>query len=216
MKKCIKCDNDNDNDNEFNDININLCKKCLKKEKNNKYLREYRKRDYVKKKNAKSYKEYRLKNLDKVKAINKKSYDLNKHKYIKNKRAYDNKRIKSNPSFKLRKSLSNRIYLALKGNKKFSILKYLPYSIEELKFHLEKQFEPWMNWNNWSVYDPQTWDDKDSLTWKWQIDHIIAQIYTPYTSMEEENFKKCWALSNLRPYSAKLNVTERHKRNVKN
>lgn len=39
----------------------------------------------------------------------------------------------------------------------------------------------------------------------------------PYTSMEDENFQKCWALSNLRPLSAKQNNSDgvrriRHKK----
>jgi hypothetical protein len=58
--------------------------------------------------------------------------------------------------------------------------------------NLEKQFEPWMNWQNHGVY--KNWDDNDQSTWTWQIDHIIPQSDLPYTSMEDENFKKCWAL----------------------
>ena len=55
-------------------------------------------------------------------------------------------------------------------------------------------------------------------TWTWQIDHIILRADLLYTSMEDENFKKCWALSNLRPYSAKQNILDgtnriRHKGN---
>lgn len=34
---------------------------------------------------------------------------------------------------------------------------------------------------------------------------IIPQSCFSYTNMNEENFKKCWTLDNLRPYSAKLN-----------
>jgi hypothetical protein len=62
-----------------------------------------------------------------------------------------------------------------------------------------------MNWDNQGAYNSKTWDDNDKSTWKWQLDHIIPQSDLPYTSMQDENFKKCWALSNLRPYSAKQN-----------
>ena len=63
-----------------------------------------------------------------------------------------------------------------------------------------------MNWQNKGSYRVKTWDDNDQTTWKWQIDHIIPQSDLPYTSMEDDNFKKCWALENLRPLSAKQNI----------
>jgi len=78
--------------------------------------------------------------------------------------------------------------------------------MQELKNHIEKQFKPWMNWNNRGPYKINEWNDNDPTTWTWQIDHIIPQAKLPYTSMDDENFKKCWALENLRPLSAKLNL----------
>lgn len=122
--------------------------------------------------------------------------------------ALQKKRRVENPEVRLRHNVSVVIRQALKKDKKFSILKFLPYSFEELKAHLEKQFEPWMTWNNYGVYDIGVWDDNDQATWTWQLDHIIPQSDLPYTSMEDNNFKKCWALENLRPYSAKLNIVE--------
>ena len=69
-----------------------------------------------------------------------------------------------------------------------------------------------MTWENHGVYNLNTWDDNDQSTWKWNIDHIIPQSKLPYTSMEDDNFKKCWALENLRPYSAKQNIIDGNKR----
>ena len=74
-----------------------------------------------------------------------------------------------------------------------------------------------MNWSNNGVFNSKTWDDNDPTTWTWQLDHIIPQSDLPYTSMEDENFKKCWALNNLRPLSAKINCIDgatrrRHKK----
>jgi len=57
-------------------------------------------------------------------------------------------------------------------------------------------------------YNILTWNDKDYTTWTWQLDHIIPRSNLPYSSMTDENFKKCWALENLRPYSAKLNLLD--------
>jgi hypothetical protein len=69
-----------------------------------------------------------------------------------------------------------------------------------------------MNWNNYGIYYTNLWNDNDPSTWVWNIDHIIPQSKLPYTSMEDDNFKKCWALDNLRPYSAKQNIIDGNKR----
>ena len=89
-----------------------------------------------------------------------------------------------------------------------SIIKYLPYSIKELKCYLENKFESWMTWNNWGAYNKYTWIDNDQSTWTWNIDHIIPQSNLPYSLMTDDNFKKCWSLDNLRPLSAKQNVLD--------
>ena len=65
-----------------------------------------------------------------------------------------------------------------------------------------------MTWDNYGIYRASMWVDNDPSTWVWQIDHIIPQAKFSYTSMDEENFQKCWALSNLRPLSAKQNVID--------
>ena len=65
-----------------------------------------------------------------------------------------------------------------------------------------------MNWNNHGTYNPKTWDDNDQSTWKWQLDHIIPHSTFKYTSFNDSEFKKCWALENLRPYSAKQNIID--------
>lgn len=81
----------------------------------------------------------------------------------------------------------------------------MEYTLQDLKSHIEKQFEPWMNWNNQGKYDAKTWDDNDQSTWAWQLDHIIPNATFTYSSTNDESFKKCWSLDNLRPLSAKQN-----------
>lgn len=118
----------------------------------------------------------------------------------------------ADPSYKLRALLSKRIWQALKENggskAGVSFIKIFSYSMDDLKIYLEGLFEPWMTWNNHGNYIPKTWDDNDQSTWTWQIDHIIPHSTFHYTSMEDEEFKKCWALSNLRPLSAKQNIID--------
>jgi hypothetical protein len=175
--------------------------------------------DKVKERDRKSYikraakikvwkKIYRAKNKAKIAA-----YDLRRslsHKPQKNRymRKYIKERKAKDPSFKLRMNVSAAVFKAINGNggtKKGSSIAHLPYPISELRTHIEKQFEPWMTWNNYGKYDPKTWNDNDSSTWTWQLDHIIPHSKFNYTSLTDDSYKQAWALSNLRPYSAKLN-----------
>ncbi len=130
-------------------------------------------------------------------------------------RGYYKERYANDPAFKCRSLISKDIRLALKKQGKSksrrSCLGFLQYTVEELKAHIEKQFDIWMSWNNHGNYNPQTWNDDDSSTWRWQLDHIIPQSKLLYCSMEDENFKKCWALENLRPLSAKENIKKGNK-----
>ena len=119
---------------------------------------------------------------------------------------------KHTPFYKIRSHISGMINFYLKkqhsDKNNQSCIEYLSYSITELIHHLESLFEPWMSWENRGKYNKNTWNDNDKSTWTWQIDHIIPQSILLYTSMEDENFKKCWALENLRPYSAKQNCID--------
>jgi len=183
-------------------------KKQFYKNNQNK-LKEYRilnkdhKREYLKL--------YRSNNKEKIVLSNKKYKQNNKFKinyFFKNKRIND-------PIFKLRTytSVSIGMMLKLNGSSKRgnSILNHLCYSFQELKEHLEKQFEPWMTWKNWGKYSYDSWNDNDESTWQWNIDHIIPHSKFEYTSMQDQSFKDCWALSNLRPLNAKQNILKSNK-----
>lgn len=190
---------------------------------------QYRKRYYQKHKEEiiNKSKQYNLNNKEK-RSLYIKEYGKKNRKILTEKnREYQRKRrslipkkirIKKGPSpfSRLKKRISNAIFCSLRkrgGSKQGKCRKYyLPYSMEELRKHLEDHFELWMNWGNWGVYNPKTWDENDSLTWTWQIDHIIPHSKFNYKSLEDPDFKKCWGLGNLRPYSAKLNVIERDRR----
>lgn len=142
---------------------------------------------HVKEYKSQYTKEYYSKNKDKINEYHK--------NYIKNK--YEN-----NIDFRLRICISKSISHHVKKNTE-SCLKYLPYTIEELRKHLESQFESWMDWDNYGRVS------NNRKTW--QIDHIIPQSALPYFSMSDENFKKCWALENLRPLEAIANIKKSNK-----
>lgn len=119
-----------------------------------------------------------------------------------------NKR-KADASFRVKESVSSRIFQALRGRKLGApTFNHLGYSIDALKTHLESLFEPWMSWNNWGRYNVNTWKDDDSSTWTWQIDHIIPHSKFQYSSMADSSFKECWSLANLRPLSSKENLSK--------
>lgn len=166
-------------------------------------------------------KKYRLNNNGKVSNYNKK-YRIENKDFVRSvQNNYHLNRKKTDPSFKLRYNVSGCIRNMIirnggsKGGK--STTKYLDFTFEQLKNHLDSLLESWMNWDNYGMYNPKTWDDNDSSTWTWNIDHIIPQSDLPYNSMDHPNFKKAWSLSNLRPLSAKQNCIEgasriRHKK----
>lgn len=122
-----------------------------------------------------------------------------------------NKRV-NNPTFRIMSHISRLISFMLKstGGSKLgnSIRDFVGWNNFELKNHIEKQFASWMNWNNYGKYNHKIWKDDDIATWTWQLDHIIPRSDLPYTNMDDENFKKCWSLNNLRPLSAKQNILD--------
>lgn len=182
-KKCKLCDRDR------------VLKKSYRYKSNNRSKIAAKQRDY--------HKQNKRSDSDTKKIWYQQNKDLVKKRVKKN--LY--KRRKTDAMFKLKESISRRISDAINKNHN-SIRKFLPYSMRELKAYLESLFEPWMTWDNYGIYRVDTWDDNDSSTWTWQVDHIIPHSKFRYTSMEDREFKDCWALKNLRPYSAKQNVID--------
>ena len=91
------------------------------------------------------------------------------------------------------------MYKSIKRNPNYSRghwQKYVGYTVQELVKHIESKFEDWMSWDNYG---------------KWHIDHIKPKSLFNYTSFFDEDFKKCWALSNLQPLEAIENIKKRNK-----
>lgn len=167
--------------------------KCLKQKK--KYYQNN------KDKILNDVKQYSKNNIDKIleyRLIHKEKFAEYSKEYL---RKYKRNRRKTDPVYRLRCNFSGMINKALKKSNSSkdgrSSIKYLPYSIAELKVHLEKQFNEHMSWENHGTY--------------WQIDHIYPQSLLPYSSMDDDNFKKCWSLENLRPLESILNLKKGNK-----
>ena len=130
------------------------------------------------------------------------------HSYVTSKkyRAKYRQKRKLDPAWKLRKNVSVAIANSLRTNKEYSCFDKLPYTVKQLKHHLESQFEDWMSWDNWGPIADYTSEKP-----VWNIDHIIPQSKLIYESLDDKNFEKCWALNNLRPLDAVENIRKSNK-----
>lgn len=90
-----------------------------------------------------------------------------------------------NPIQKLARKTNASLRRSLKGiRKEKPTFMILGYSKEELALHLESQFTEGMTWENQG---------------KWHIDHIRPVDSFIFDSTDHPDFKKCWALNNLKP-----------------
>lgn len=192
---CLACDGE---------INKARCKKNYQEKWDER--KEYRERN---KERLKQYDmEYRAANKEQLQA----KRDARRPQAQTRINEWQRERRKNDPAFKIRGLVSHAIWSALNSRysskQDQSCLEFLPFTISELLTHLESQFEPWMNWDNHGKYRRDLWNDDDSTTWTWQIDHIVPHSTFQYASMQDESFQQCWALSNLRPLAAKQNVVD--------
>jgi hypothetical protein len=80
----------------------------------------------------------------------------------------------------------------------------LGYTQNDLINHFQNLMEPWMNWEN-------NITPKGGIGDGWHMDHIIPISKFSYSSINDEQFKLCWALSNLRPIRWKDNLKKSNK-----
>ena len=100
------------------------------------------------------------------------------------------RRLQSRPDLKVRKNLSTRLCIALKGKKNWrSVIEYIGCSVDYLSAYLEARFSKGMTWDNYGSY--------------WQVDHIVP--CAAFDHSDEEQVKKCWHFSNLQPLTSSEN-----------
>jgi len=209
-------------------IKKNIIKKITKckKEYNQKHKEEISKNQkqyYEENKNEilKYAKEYREENKKEIAYYQKQYYQENKKTVNKNTSEYIKNRRKNDPIYKFMRNISREVNYMLKGKKAGKPTKnLLPFTTEQIMDHMEMWFKKpgneWMNWGNQGVYNVDKWDDNDSSTWKWQLDHETPVSHFDIKNLEhpenDKDFLKCWDLSNLRPLSAKQNISEGNRR----
>lgn len=100
----------------------------------------------------------------------------------------------NNPSVALRRNISAQMGKAIREQKRgLSWEKILGYTLNDLIEHLESLFCPGMNWKNYSKTG-------------WHIDHIRPLSSFTISSIDDSDFRECWALGNLQPLWAKDNL----------
>lgn len=173
-------------------------------------------RSYCKKCNTQSTKEWTVCNREKVNKSSKKYYSNNKDKHYKLTKKYKkenaetvklktnktlNEKYKNDKTYNLNVKIATSMRRALKGNKKGRKWEELVgYSVSELILHIEKLFTKDMSWDK-------------LIDGKIHIDHIISKSSFVYTNSEDEEFKNCWALTNLQPLWAVDNMKKHNKLN---
>lgn len=115
------------------------------------------------------------------------------------------KRWETSPQYRIRSMMSSGIRSALKkrgtskANRTWTRL--VDYTLTELCEHLERYFTSDMTWENYGSY--------------WHIDHIRPQSWFRYETTDDPEFKLCWALSNLQPLEARINMSKGNRREGK-
>ncbi len=149
--------------------------------------------------NSEHMKTYRKNNI--TKAIKKRYYEKNKDKVKDYSKQYNKERKAKDPLYKLTTGLRSRISMLIK-QKGFTRMSktqtILGCSFTDFKNHLENQFKPWMNWNNYGLYNGQ-------LNYGWDIDHM--KPLSSATTIDE--LHELCHYTNLQPLCSHIN------RNVK-
>lgn len=177
MKTCSKCKQSFP----LSEMRNMYCKSC-KSEYQKEYVKSNKKKILENNRewfnNNKEYsREYRKQNVDSIRE---------------QQRNYNRNRRNTDPLYKLSRNVRNLIYQSI--NKKGFIKSIrtesiLGCSLNEFHHHIELQFEPWMNWDNWGgkiVTESNT---------SWDIDHIIPID----TAKTEEDVVRLNHYTNLRP-----------------
>lgn len=174
------------------------CKLCQKeyssdpevKERKKEYYKEYYSDPEAKKKRRQAVRKHRAKpgSTERIREYNQRpEIKKRRNEYQKNKRRIDEQ-------YKLAATLRARIYYAVNnGQKVGSAVRDLGCSIEELKIHLEAQFQPGMSWDNWTLDG-------------WHIDHI--KPLSSFDLTDREQFLEACRYTNLQPLWAKDNLSK--------
>jgi len=174
------------------------CKRCILDDQKQRYRDNYASRLKTLERN----KVWKQKNPEKHKNIVIAVEKKRKTKECRKEQLKNNQRKRRlNPIRRMRNNVSRQVIHGLKrqvGSKQGQpIFEALGYNPEQLKDHLEKQFDDKMNWDNYGSY--------------WHIDHIRPHSLYEYSSLQDPQFQACWDLNNLRPLEKIENMKKGNK-----
>ena len=149
-----------------------LCTKGIRKKYRAKIREWEKRRDREQPEKVREYKRrYRANHPETMKAIY-------------NRRA---KKVLSTTDGHLNNIMRNTMGYSLDSNKRGIAWESLvPYTLDDLKAHIESQFQEGMNWGNHAKFG-------------WHIDHIRPIRSFTFKAADDPAFQVCWALDNLRP-----------------
>ncbi|KKL13781.1 hypothetical protein LCGC14_2522310 [marine sediment metagenome] len=131
-------------------------------------------------------KEYRQANREKASAHAKEYRRGHKEKINARMKEYHRNKRATDPKYRLNINISAAIRQSLKGNKGGRHWETLVrYTLTQFEKHMERLGAKIENHGRGPG--------------KWEIDHIIPRSVFNFTRPRDEDFKRCWALSNLRP-----------------
>lgn len=141
--------------------------------------------------------EYRISNPEKIKSRKKKYYQSHKQKIRDYQKVWDKNKLNSDPVYRMKRNISNLIRISFKSYNYSKISKtefILGCSYKDFRLYIESKFEPWMNWNNYGLYDGE-------LCTGWDLDHIV-----PISSATaEEEVISLNYYTNFQPLCSKIN-----------
>jgi hypothetical protein len=182
-----------------------MCKICVN-ERNSKYRENNqdkivagRHKHYLNNKSSinKKNREYYYTHKEQSRANGRNWEKNNPDKVREHRRKMKKQRRDNDPLFKMKENLRCRYWIALTRKNFYKGAKFSEYigcSLDELKQHLEKQFKPGMNWNNYTIDG-------------WHIDHIVPLA----SAKTEEELIKLLHYSNLQPLWASENYKKKDK-----
>lgn len=175
-----------------------MCSRCKTIKNNNSFYKQKNNqlRSWCKKCHNDSIRKYCHENPERIKQITAQSRNKQTSK---DKKRLAKIRQRNNPKYRLNEAIRAGVSRSLNETKNGrSWESILGYSADKLRKHLEKQFKNGMTWENYGLYG-------------WHVDHILPISKFNFQDETDEDFKRCWALKNLRPLLAKDNLTKNNK-----
>lgn len=142
-------------------------------------------------------KKWRLNNKERAKELSDNFYKANREDIIKRNVINNKNKVDNNELYKLSMSIRCNIrqcFYKKSHKKKSNTANILGCSFETFKNHIESQFEDWMTWDNYGMYNGE-------FNYGWDLDHIIP-ISTANT---EEDVIKLNHYTNFQPLCSHTN-----------